>query len=255
MASRARSTPARASAATRTPRDAEAPLCLGSVGRVQAQPTDTELVQRRRKQIVAAAADLFSRKGFEATTVGEIAAAAGISTGLVYHYARSKEDVLFLTLLTVLDSYRRELPAAMAAFKHPVQRLVSAVRAYASIIDRRMDATVLAYRATKNLPREHRQEIKNAEMDTNALMESCIREGIRCGQFREVDPVIAAYQFVSFAHNWALKQWRFKDHLDLQAYLASGLDVLMRGVATPAGWRMYRAMPGLQPALTTGRPA
>lgn len=236
-----------------TKRPAGAPaIRLGAIAQVQAQPADLGLVQRRRQQIVDAAVELFSRKGFEATTVGEIAAAAGISTGLIYHYARTKEDVLFLVLLTVLDSYRTELPPAMAAFEEPVDRLVAGVRAYCAVIDQRMDATVLAYRATKVLPREHRATIKQAEIDTNTLIEDCIRDGIEAGQFRDVNPVIAAYQFVSFAHNWALKSWRLQGEVKLDDYVEAGLDMLVRGIATPAGWQRYEqiAKPpaGLRPA-------
>jgi AcrR family transcriptional regulator len=231
------------------------PLRLGAVAQVQAQPADAGLVERRRQQIVDAAVDLFSRKGFEATTVGEIAAAAGISTGLIYHYARTKEDVLFLVLLTVLDSYRTELPPAMARFDDPVGRLVAGVRAYCGIIDRRMDATVLAYRATKNLARAHRELIKQAEIDSNTFIEDCIRDGIAQGLFREVDPVLAAYQFVSFAHNWALKSWRLGAKMKLEQYVQSGLDLLIRGVATPAGLRRYEELASITDARrsTPGR--
>lgn len=237
------------------PRGANAPpIRLGEVPQVQAQPADHDLVQRRRQQIVDAAAELFSRKGFEATTVGEIAAAAGISTGLIYHYARTKEDVLFLVLLMVLDSYRTELPPAMAPFDHPVDKLVAALRAYCAIIDQKMDATVLAYRATKVLPREHRNTIKQAEIDTNTLIENCLREGIRQGHFRDVDPVIAAYQFVSFAHNWALKSWRLHQLVTLDEYVESGLDMLIRGIATPAAWKRYEAnMKKAQPSRPAAR--
>jgi AcrR family transcriptional regulator len=225
---------------------------LDGIAQVQAQPADQDLVQRRRHQIVDAAVHLFSRKGFEATTVGEIAAAAGISTGLIYHYARTKEDVLFLVLLTVLDSYRRELPPAMAAFDDPVGKLVAGVRAYCAVVDQRMEATVLAYRATKVLPREHRNTIKQAEIDTNTLIEDCLRDGIAQGQFRDTDPVVAAYQFVSFAHNWALKSWRLQEQMKLQAYVKSGLDLLMRGLTTPAGWERYLAIDkGAQRATST----
>jgi AcrR family transcriptional regulator len=218
------------------------PIRLDEVAQVQAQPADLDLVQRRRLQIVDAAVALFSRKGFEATTVGEIAAAAGMSTGLIYHYARTKEDVLFLVLLTVLDSYHRELPPAMAAFSDPVGKLVAGVRAYCTVVDQKMEATVLAYRATKVLPREQRGSIKQAEIESNTLIENCIRDGIAQGQFREVDPVIAAYQFVSFAHNWALKSWRFQKRTKLEDYLESGLDMLVRGIATPAGLERYDAV-------------
>jgi AcrR family transcriptional regulator len=225
------------------PREAIAPpIRLDAVSQVQAQPADQDLVQRRRQQIVEAASHLFSRKGFEATTVGEIASAAGMSTGLIYHYARTKEDVLFLVLLTVLDSYHRELPPAMAAFSDPVGKLVAGVRAYCRVVDQKMEATVLAYRATKVLPREQRSSIKQAEIESNTLIENCIRDGIEQGQFRPVDPVIAAYQFVSFAHNWALKSWRLQGQTKLEDYLASGLDILMRGIATPAGLERYETI-------------
>ncbi len=40
----------------------------------------------RREEIIAAAGDLFSRKGFHGTTVPDVARAAGISTGLIYHF-------------------------------------------------------------------------------------------------------------------------------------------------------------------------
>lgn len=217
------------------------PISLSEVPQVRAQPADHDLVAHRRQQIVAAAAELFSRKGFEATTVSEIAAAAGISTGLIYHYARTKEDVLFLVLLTVVDSYRTELPPAMAAFEHPVDRLRAGVRAYCGVIDQKMAATVLAYRATKVLPRQQRETIKQAEIDTNGLIEDCIRDGIGAGQFRDVDPMIAAYQFVAFAHNWALKSWRLNERVTLEQYFAAGFDMLLRGIVTPQGWQLYQA--------------
>lgn len=217
-------------------------LRLGDVVQVEAQPANNELVERRRQQIVEAAVGLFSHKGFEATTVSEIAVAAGISTGLIYHYARTKEDVLLLVLLTVLDSYRRELPPAMAAFDDPVGRLVAAARAYCTVVDQRMEATLLAYRSTKNLSHDHRNLIKQAEIDTNGLIEDCIRDGIKRGQFRAVDPVITTYQFVSFAHNWALKSWRLQETVKLDEYMQSGLDLLVHGIATPAGLVRYEEL-------------
>lgn len=48
----------------------------------------------RREEIITAARDLFSRKGFHGTSVPEIARAAGISTGLIYYVFPSKDDIL-----------------------------------------------------------------------------------------------------------------------------------------------------------------
>jgi AcrR family transcriptional regulator len=49
----------------------------------------------RREQIVAAAARLFEENGYHTTNVAEVAEAAGISKPTLYHYFKSKEEILF----------------------------------------------------------------------------------------------------------------------------------------------------------------
>ncbi|HXH95510.1 MAG TPA: TetR/AcrR family transcriptional regulator [Thermoanaerobaculia bacterium] len=57
-----------------------------------------EKSERSRRQVLDAALQLFSHQGFRATTVREIAEAAGVSTGNVYHHFPDKESI-FRTLL------------------------------------------------------------------------------------------------------------------------------------------------------------
>lgn len=49
---------------------------------------------RRRMELVDAALRLFAEQGFRGTTIADIAAATGTAHGLVYHYFRSKEELL-----------------------------------------------------------------------------------------------------------------------------------------------------------------
>ncbi len=57
--------------------------------------------QRSREQILKAALTLFSQRGFRATSVRDIAAQAGVSTGSVYHHFADKEAIY----RTLLDQY------------------------------------------------------------------------------------------------------------------------------------------------------
>jgi AcrR family transcriptional regulator len=84
---------------------------MGSAGDVQALVTDPKLVEERRGQIVRAAVKLFSEDGYYTTTIQQIAKQAGISTGLIYQYFRDKDDILFLSLKMVLDTYEHEIPS------------------------------------------------------------------------------------------------------------------------------------------------
>ena|SRR5437588_1350163 len=54
----------------------------------------SDAVIDRRRELLDAAVRVFARKGFHASRVGDIAEEAGVAHGLLYHYFRSKDEVL-----------------------------------------------------------------------------------------------------------------------------------------------------------------
>lgn len=203
---------------------------------------DTELVERRRQQFVEAAAKLYERNGFHKTTVKEIAQLAGVSAGLIYSYVKNKEDVLFLVLQSVLESYAREIPKALDGVSDPIERFCTALRAYCQVVGAKPDATLLAYRETKSLDREKQSAIKNMELKTNQLLIECIEECIAPGYFQAINVELTAYRLALLAHGWALKAWRFKEFTTLEEYTEEGLDLFLNALLTPAGWAHYHGI-------------
>lgn len=192
------------------------------------------LVEKRRAQIVGAAIELFGRQGYHVTTMREVAQRAGVSTGLIYQYVQDKEDVLFLALVDVLQSYERELPAALVGLTDPLARLDAAVRAYCRVIDRRLDATVLAYRETHSLRRERRDLVKQMELRTNALIAACVEDGVRAGVLATVDVELLTWQLVMLCHAWALKAWHFRGRTTVDEYVDRGLALMLAPVRAGA---------------------
>lgn len=209
---------------------------------VKSKITDPELVERRRKQIVDAAIVLFGRHGYHVTKMREIADRAGVSIGLIYQYFEDKEDVLFLALLEVLDSYLKEIPAAVADETEPLTRFRNAVHAYCKVNDANTDATVLAYRETKSLSVERRNLIKQKEIETNEVIASFVRECIDADLFEPVDVELFVYQVVMFSHTWALKAWRFRKLMTVDDYLERGLSILLNATLTPQGKITYHSL-------------
>jgi AcrR family transcriptional regulator len=204
---------------------------------VKSRIEDPALVERRRRQIVNAAIELFGRQGYHATTIRDIAERAGISVGLIYQYFGDKEDVLFLAVVEVLDSYLDRIPKAIAGVAQPLERFRAAVLAYCRVIDANVDATVLAYRETKSLRKARRNIIKQKELDTNALIARCVNDCIQAGLFEKVDVELLVYQIVMFAHAWALKAWHFRRRMGVDEYVERGLRVMLNQVLSARGRR------------------
>lgn len=210
---------------------------MGSAADVQALVTDPKLVEERRAQIVRAAVKLFSEDGYYTTTIQQIAKQAEISTGLIYQYFRDKDDILFLSLKMVLDTYEREIPLQLIGISHPVERLCVSMWAYCNIVERLREATVLAYRSTKSLRSDRRVLIKDAETRTNLLIEKCLNECVSAGYMRELNEHLLSYQLVMYAHSWALKHWIMREHYTLENYISEGIKLLIEPFLTAKGRR------------------
>ena len=89
--------------------------------------------EQSRRQVLDAALRLFSRRGYRATTVRDIADEAGVSTGNVYHHFDDKEQI-FRTLvdefLAITDSKRYPFTRALSNGKFPdnLEQLALAAR-------------------------------------------------------------------------------------------------------------------------------
>ena len=87
---------------------------MTSVTRRRRAVSDEDKSQRR-DQIMAAAKEVFARKGFHATTIADIAKGAGLAYGSVYWYFDSKDELFHALMAAEESALRNHVAAALAA--------------------------------------------------------------------------------------------------------------------------------------------
>jgi TetR/AcrR family transcriptional regulator, fatty acid metabolism regulator protein len=174
----------------------------------------TERQTDRRRQILGAAVKVFAAKGFHAARVGDIAEEAGVAYGLVYHYFKSKDELLetiFRTTWTDMLARVREVEASRV----PATEAVRQVTALLLRTWRRdPDLVRVLVREVTRSPHVQREieEITDAMQE----LENIVRRGQATGEFRpELDPRLAAVVFYGALDEvltgWVLGQLRDRD--------------------------------------------
>jgi len=182
----------------------------------------------------------FERNGYHQTSIADIASVAGISTGLMYKYFGDKRDLLYQVILEILERYNRDIPPALRGVADPLLRLQSAAIAYYQVIDRRVTATLFAYRESGSLDRDQRKALKAKEMQTNDLIKDCIEECVKAGYCNDIDPELATYWIVTSAHAWGLKHWRLAKITSFEKYVQQSLGTIINGMLNDVGHRHWK---------------
>jgi AcrR family transcriptional regulator len=198
----------------------------------------TRRKEARPAELLEAALDTFRAKGFAATRMEDIAARAGVSKGTIYLYYPSKlaifEALVRANLLPNLD----RMEAALAAFPGSAAdglRLVARSLAEVTAQPRLVAVPKLVLAEAGNFPelaRFYRHEVVGRGL---ALVAGIISRGIAAGEFREVDPELAARLFFAPVILAALWQTTFaaieESPVAPSELLSLHLDLLLRSLA------------------------
>jgi AcrR family transcriptional regulator len=182
----------------------------------------------RQQAILAAARDLFSRQGYHGTSMPEIARAADVSVGLIYHIFASKEEIL-LAIVEDTHAVHLEVFDECADIADPRARFDAVVRGLYTTMDRSSKLLIILYRDLSAVNHEARHRILDYERETAARIAALVAEGQRAGVFRRDVPEVEllATNIVGLGHLWALKKtWLFAPRMSLEGYVSAQLAYL-----------------------------
>jgi AcrR family transcriptional regulator len=186
----------------------------------------------RRDQILAIAAELFADRGFTATTVREIADAAGILSGSLYHHFDSKESMADELVHELLDRVLADYRRILAAEPDPERALRCLVRvAFAAIANERATVAVMVneWNLFTQFPRF--SYLREIEESTERLWVTVLERGMRSGAFRESLDARMLYRLMRDAI-WVSVRWYQAGGPDSAQQIADAyVDVLFGGIA------------------------
>jgi AcrR family transcriptional regulator len=159
----------------------------------------------RREAIVAASVDVARRKGLASTTVRDVAAEMGTSSGLIHHYFASMDDVLAAAFEVVARQDLEVSARMMASAASPVEALRIFFRTYTpSDKDWAFQLWLDAWAEAARRPAVQATS-RRLNLEWQGLLEGTIRAGVAVGLFRCADPGGAAWRILSLLDGLALQ--------------------------------------------------
>lgn len=157
------------------------------------QATNQKLKDERREQILSAALLLFATKGLAATKVTDIAAAAGMSQGLMYHYYESKEEIFTELIRGAFERLNFACRALAQMPQPPHEKIRMAIDALLQGISENVNHAryhLLIAQATVSeaIPPAARVLITEENRLPYEIIAQIMREGQQAGTIKQHDP-------------------------------------------------------------------
>jgi AcrR family transcriptional regulator len=156
--------------------------------------------QAKRQAVLLAGAKLFNDKGYEQTSLEDIAQALNITKRTIYYYVQSKEEILFACQQSGQEFLRDTLADCSDPSIPVIDRIRKLVTDYCAWVCTDIGACSPLVREVSLSP-DRRAELRAGRAQLDHLLRDMIRQGIEAGVVRECDPRLMT-SAVFGALNW-----------------------------------------------------
>jgi AcrR family transcriptional regulator len=188
----------------------------------------------RRAELTRQAARLFAERGYHGTSIGDLAEALGVQKGSLYAHIKSKQDLLYETMMEGARAFHGRLDAIDESLP-AVEKIRLAMRGHLRVVREQLDVATVFVREWRYLEGDRREGVLAERRRYEERFRALFREGRELSQLRtDLDERAAALLALS-AMNWAYTWLRPEDDTDDVAdrFCALLLDGI-RGYATPS---------------------
>jgi len=160
---------------------------------------------QRREGIVAAAAELYARRGFLGASIADLAQACGSSKSLIYHYFSAKEDILFEVMASHIEELRAAVREVEASPAPPADKLRDLARRFMALYAGAAARQKVLLNELGHLPPTRRDEIVSWQRELVSAVElllTRLRPALadRPGGARPI--ALLFFGMINWTHTW-----------------------------------------------------
>jgi len=192
-----------------------------------------ETVVDSRQEILRTAARLFQQRGYDATSMNDVAAALKLSKGGLYHHFQSKDEILYEIMNHAMEITQERVLNPVRAISDPEERLRALIRLHIEVVlsPRDREITVMLHE-NHPLPPALRKRINARKKDYIHFLESLMTEVQNKAQHQakgKVSPRAAAFALLGMI-NWIYQWYKPEGELQAQNLVPQFTDLIFGGI-------------------------
>ena len=200
-----------------------------------------ETVVDSRQEILRTAARLFQQRGYDATSMNDVAAALKLSKGGLYHHFQSKDEILFEIMNHAMEITQERVLNPVRGIVDPEERLRALIRLHIEVVlsPRDREITVMLHE-NHPLPPALRKRINSRKKDYIHFLENLmaevqkkvqeeVQEKNRHQEKTKVSPRAAAFALLGMI-NWIYQWYKPEGELQAQNLIPQFTELIFGGI-------------------------
>jgi AcrR family transcriptional regulator len=174
------------------------------------------------------------RKGYEATSMNDIADAVGLTKAGIYHYIRGKEQLLFEIMNFAMDMVDEDVVAPAREVTDAEERLSTIIDRHAKRILEVGGAVTILLEEMQALTPAHQRTVRNRKRAYFELVRQTLEQLAAEGKLRDINPTVATFGLFGMIL-WISRWYRRDGDLTSQEVLRDFHEMALRAVLRTQG--------------------
>jgi AcrR family transcriptional regulator len=183
----------------------------------------------KSKEIQSVIAGLFARNGYHSTSMREIARELGMNPSSLYHYMKSKEEILFRLMNDAIDDALATMEEICAADLTPEDKLDRVLGFYIRYYAGDQDRLILLVNEMNALHDAHRKILVDKQRRYVNLIRSILKELARDLEMKPIHPTIATFAFFGMVH-YTIKWYKKDGPIGLNELAHAFIEIFTQGI-------------------------